>query len=926
MRCRKWQASVLAALAGALLGCGSVESGIGDPGASNQNEGAGGDGGEGSRMSDSGVSSDAGPAPSTMPGSQPCPPGYYCPGDDASPEACPEGTWNDGTKGQPCQEARDCEPGAWVEEEFDGTEDRRCEMCASGTYSATVNAEACTPCDPGSFCSTGSVSADACSGQTWDADGDPATECVAWQECGEGYQGLPGDSLNDRQCQLGEWYHEIGSHGSGVHRGAMAVDDAGDVYTVGYSRGDLTGDGNLGGNDAFVRKVSGTDGSEIWTRQFGTTGDDRALDVAWHESGLFVVGSSEGDLGGDSGVGGDFVQKLSSSDGEALWTRRLDLLASTIAVDSNGDIALGVAHDDDSFVRKLSGSEGELLWEVQSPCLDPTFTNTGDVALVCPGSGAGYSLGLLSGEDGAEVWSASVKGDARPLSIDIDPTGDFVVHSIRYEDDPFDDSYRVDELTKLSGSDAAVIWSWGAIDCDWVEVSFDAEENVLVAYSSSGDGDVKLLNRDDGETLWWVSPGSGEEDIRQALSAPSGDVYLMGGWGSGSTAEGVYVRRISGVDQSQMWRNLLGVGWEDEILSVAFDARGDVFVGGTTDAEYGDNPAAQMDGFTSKVSGATGEEIWKVQLGTAQEDGIYSLAVDGDGDVVVAGRVTAEQLDTDSEDNQAGAFVRKLSGADGSELWRTRFGAVGNEEVTSVAIVERDDVVVLGITNGASVSESSADGFLRRLNGDDGSEQWNVDLTIEGAHSDHCSVAASADGDVVVLSLVSMGDEDYSTVTRFSGNDGAAQWTTKLDMWPWNGYRRPGDRLVAVDAAGDVAVVGYGASGGRVLFKLSGEDGSRLWKEERGAERHYRSVAFDPAGDLVLVLGYLEDQGAAVERASGEDGALLWSSEIEFGAPRILRSRVSADGEIVLAGTTWANVPATEAYEDSQGFVMKLLQ
>src|SRR5690606_11215829 len=57
----------------------------------------------------------------------------------------------------------------------------------------------------------------------------------------------------------------------------VAVTGNGDAYVTGYTSGSLTGT-NAGKSDVYVRKYL-VDGSISWTRQFGTTGNDRGTAV-----------------------------------------------------------------------------------------------------------------------------------------------------------------------------------------------------------------------------------------------------------------------------------------------------------------------------------------------------------------------------------------------------------------------------------------------------------------------------------------------------------------------------------------------------------------------------------------------------------------------------------------------------------------------
>ena len=87
---------------------------------------------------------------------------------------------------------------------------------------------------------------------------------------------------------------------------------------------------NSGGQtflDAFVRKYN-SNGTELWTRQFGTSSDDRAGGISVDASGgVYVAGNTRGTLSSADGVaqistgmGNDAFVRKYDADGSELWT------------------------------------------------------------------------------------------------------------------------------------------------------------------------------------------------------------------------------------------------------------------------------------------------------------------------------------------------------------------------------------------------------------------------------------------------------------------------------------------------------------------------------------------------------------------------------------------------------------------------------
>ena len=181
--------------------------------------------------------------------------------------------------------------------------------------------------------------------------------------------------------------------GTGADDGAnaVAVADRGNVYVGGVTSGSLSGQSNVGGRDAYLRKYD-ADGNEVWTRQFGSQDDDSAHDVVVDSDGnLFVVADTRGVIPGQrvSGMPDAFVRKYDGQ-GNELWTLQFGTTRSTsgfgIGVDEAGDAYVVGATSgafagrellggrNDAFVVKLAGMIGRMPPPVPSPIPSPSPT------------------------------------------------------------------------------------------------------------------------------------------------------------------------------------------------------------------------------------------------------------------------------------------------------------------------------------------------------------------------------------------------------------------------------------------------------------------------------------------------------------------------------------------------------------------------
>jgi hypothetical protein len=153
----------------------------------------------------------------------------------------------------------------------------------------------------------------------------------------------------------------------------VAVDASGAVVVVGHSTGDLVGP-SAGNYDVFVRKYR-ADGDVAWTHVLGSAASEYASGIAIAAGGdVVATASTDGVLGAASVGNSDVVVQRLRSDGSPVWTRQFGTPAfdasAGVAVSSADDIIVaGVtrgsiegssAGDDDGFVRKSSPTGAEV--------------------------------------------------------------------------------------------------------------------------------------------------------------------------------------------------------------------------------------------------------------------------------------------------------------------------------------------------------------------------------------------------------------------------------------------------------------------------------------------------------------------------------------------------------------------------------------
>jgi hypothetical protein len=137
-----------------------------------------------------------------------------------------------------------------------------------------------------------------------------------------------------------EWIRQLGTAAcEGAY--AAATDAAGNIYVVGKTLGDLGGGTNAGELDLFLLKMD-RDGKVAWTRLIGTPRNESGEAVGVRGGFVYVAGSTSGTLDGtNEGERDAFLAKF-DGDGILLWTRQFgtpgDDLGLGIAITTEGDV------------------------------------------------------------------------------------------------------------------------------------------------------------------------------------------------------------------------------------------------------------------------------------------------------------------------------------------------------------------------------------------------------------------------------------------------------------------------------------------------------------------------------------------------------------------------------------------------------------
>lgn len=328
--------------------------------------------------------------------------------------------------------------------------------------------------------------------------------------------------------------------------------------------------------------------------------------------------------------------------------------------------------------------------------------------------------------------------------------------------------------------------------------------------------------------------GGIEDDAAFGVAVtPAGEVivtgYFRGVFSEGAlslTSAGLSDIFVMKLDSSgnPLWMKGFGDIYEQAGNAVSVDPDGNIVVVGEMNGSvnFGADvlaSAGSSDAFVAKLS-PSGEQVFAQRFGGIEYDRARSVAIDGDGNIVVGGRFGGEiQLGglVYSPQGLSDALLMKLSPA-GDTLWGKAFSGAGTDETYSVAVGPKGHVLAAGRATGTIAlagvgypGYGEDDVFVVKLDSS-GMELWGKDF---GDTSGDLASAVSVDAaDNVVLTgrfrgsvnfggslLWSLGDDDGFAVKM--DPEGNHVWSKTL-----GGADSQAATAVAADATGDVLLAG----------------------------------------------------------------------------------------------------------------------
>ncbi|MBI4946225.1 MAG: SBBP repeat-containing protein [Bacteroidetes bacterium] len=353
------------------------------------------------------------------------------------------------------------------------------------------------------------------------------------------------------------------------------------------------------------------------------------------------------------------------------------------------------------------------------------------------------------------------------------------------------------------------------------------------------------------------------------------------------------------------WVKTSGEYDDDYGASVVTDAKGNVYAAGyyrgfngitfgtitLTNAGLGDIFLVKYD--------SHGNALWAKSIGGTSEEHVKNIAIDGNGNVYVAGNFSSQSLPfgntTLTNAGNFDAFIAKYD-ANGNPLWAKSAGGSAGEGAYGIAADKSGNVYLAGDYNGTSITfgnftltnSNSAGGtfdiFTVKYDGD-GNVLWAKN--IGGTQNDDCmSIATDTNGNIYMTGYF-LGSSTFGSFTLNSRKGTTVDiFTAKYDpngnvLWAKSAGGRAFEygRSLTADNSGNVYVTGEYWSNylidSTIITNLGGYDifilkynsiGNLVWSKNFGGtgDDYGKSITLDGKGYLYLT-GYYKGTSMAFD-------------------------------------------------------------
>jgi len=242
----------------------------------------------------------------------------------------------------------------------------------------------------------------------------------------------------------------------------------------------------------------------------------------------------------------------------------------------------------------------------------------------------------------------------------------------------------------------------------------------------------------------------------------------------------------------------------------------------TGEATFGDTIVSSKDAddcYIAKYNNQ-GELVWIKTFGGKESQVGNSLAIQSNGEIVLAGSFDKELIidDTIIKPNMYGIFILKLNNS-GTVLWCKTFDSKSFNDISEIKLDKENNIIAVGrisdtitVDNKQMISHGDVDGFLIKLNSsgnilwshtigghdDDETDDISVDINNNIYISGSCNYKVFIDGKKIIKT-----DFAVSFIAKFSENGKLLLFKT------YGGALSNETRDIVCDSLGNLYMTGY---------------------------------------------------------------------------------------------------------------------
>jgi uncharacterized repeat protein (TIGR01451 family) len=385
--------------------------------------------------------------------------------------------------------------------------------------------------------------------------------------------------------------------------------------------------------------------------------------------------------------------------------------------------------------------------------------------------------------------------------------------------------------------------------------------------------------------------GTGDEIAYAVATDPSGNLYIAGSTSSTNLplTAGAMASQFGGgnfdsvvakfsASGTLLYSTYLGGSGDEQAYGLAVDSLGNAYITGyttsanfpVTQGAYGGGLSGSSNAFVAKLNPAGTALLYASYLGGSGNDTGYGIAVDGSGDMFIAGSTSSTDFPVSAgayrgaySGGSSDAFVTAFNPSGSGLLYSTYLGGSDQDQAYAIALDARGDAYVAGETlsvdfpniPGAiqAAENGSYDGFVTALNASGTALIYSTFLG--GTMDDYaCGIAVDSSGNAYVTGYTGSTNFPHTSGVLQPGNAGGYDaFVTKINPsgaalvystflgGSGDDYALP----IAVDSGGNAYITGDTTStdfpvtadaaqsdplGGYAAFvAVLNSDGSALW-------------------------------------------------------------------------------------------------